>query len=234
MERLTLLLWRRPSLEKKYTATEIAAEMLSIIETTQEYFPEFSTLYIPATRKDKVEGAILSKEWIESLLHKSEHNAALIVKTGYTLSLFTSLDSLCSCSFLLHIGSAHAELTDSILIKFPLYWNWNNSGLVDRLEKLFMELVKIFVPYWGCVANLGLTDKKKYVVDDMPTTLHWLNFISESALKKINPQKLQTILSISNCCMINHNILKTSYYPTTTVEEKAFQNLARLNDILLK
>ena len=89
-------------------------------------------------------------------------------------------------------------------------------------------------PYWGCVANLGLTNEKKYVVDEMPTTLHWLNFFSESALKKIGPKKLQAIHSIPNCRIIDSNIIKTSSYPTTTVEENASHNLARLNSILLR
>jgi len=97
-----------------------------------------------------------------------------------------------------------------------------------------MELVKLFCPYWGCVANLGLTNEKKYVVDEMPTTLHWLNFFSESALKKIGPKKLQAIHSIPNCRIIDSNIIKTSSYPTTTVEENASHNLARLNSILLR
>ena len=153
---------------------------------------------------------------------------------AYTLSLFTSLDSLCSCSFLLHIGSGHTRLTDSVLIKFPLCWNWQNSDVITQIEKLFMELVKLFCPYWGCVANLGLTNEKKYVVDEMPTTLHWLNFFSESALKKIGPKKLQAIHSIPNCRIIDSNIIKTSSYPTTTVEENASHNLARLNSILLR
>lgn len=138
--------------------------MLNIIEITRECIPEFSTLYIPASQKNEVKEAVLSKECIESLLHKSEHNTVLIDKTGYTLSLFTSLDSLCSCSFLLHIGSAHTRLTDSILIKFPLCWNWQNSDITTRLEKLFMELVKLFCPYWGCVANLGLTNEKNMLL----------------------------------------------------------------------
>ena len=234
MERLTLLMWRKPSLEKKHNATDVASEMLNIIEITRECIPEFSTFYIPASKKNGVKEAVLSKECIESLLHKSEHNTVLIDKTGYTLSLFTSLDSLCSCSFLLHIGSGHTRLTDSVLIKFPLCWNWQNSDVITRIEKLFMELVKLFCPYWGCVANLGLTNEKKYVVDEIPTTLHWLNFFSESALKKIGPKKLQAIHSIPNCRIIDSNIIKTSSYPTTTVEENASHNLARLNSILLR
>lgn len=227
-------MWRKPSHAKEYNAPDIASEMLNIIEITLECIPEFSTLYIPASKKDEVKEAVLSKECIEALLHKSEHNSALTDKTGYTLSFFTSLDSLCSCSLLLHIGSAHAQITDSILIKFPLCWNWQNIDVTTRLEKLFMELIRLFCPYWGCVANLGLTNEKRYVVDDMPTSLHWLNFISESALKKIGFQKLQAILSVPNCSMIDCNIIKTSNYPTNTEEEKESHNLEKLNHILLR
>ena len=74
MERLTLLMWRKPSLEKKHNATDVASEMLNIIEITRECIPEFSTFYIPASKKNGVKEAVLSKECIESLLHKSEHN----------------------------------------------------------------------------------------------------------------------------------------------------------------
>lgn len=69
MERLTLLMWRKPSLEKKHNATDVASEMLNIIEITRECIPEFSTFYIPASKKNGVKEAVLSKECIESLLH---------------------------------------------------------------------------------------------------------------------------------------------------------------------
>ena len=61
MERLTLLMWRKPSLEKKHNATDVASEMLNIIEITRECIPEFSTFYIPASKKNGVKEAVLSK-----------------------------------------------------------------------------------------------------------------------------------------------------------------------------
>lgn len=234
MDQLKLLLWRKPNCETPRSAADIAKEMLCIIQTLQKHFPEFSTFYIPASRKERVKETALTQSAIEHLLHKSEPDAALAARVGYVLSLFSSMDELASCSLLICNGSANKKLPDTINIGFPLCWDWRDDERAAFLEHLFKDLIEAFRPFWGCLANLSAVQQERYVVDGMLTTLHWLNYIPEPMLSQIDSRNLPKVLALPDCSLINGTILKTSRYPTISVEERACKHLEMLNSLLLK
>ena len=218
MSRYELLLWRDPSMEE-VPIDDVAAELVRLVKTFQDVFPEFRPLYlyISGNGAHDTYEFVDDKGFIADALSRNEPDRSMAKKKGYTTSVFTEGD-LESISISMNLGCTSKMLRDSIVINFPFTWPHCDEAPLSKLKRLFCNLAMQFHPYWGCVTESELTREKSYMEGDVPQYLHWLNFLSDKLISKMGRHAIRQMKRIEGYEKIQKNIFQIGHAPTALHE----------------
>jgi len=177
----SLILWASP---KKETKEEQVLKIYDILATLIEFGEPFLPNYLPAKRKNECKAFILNYENIEKLLKKSKKYEELDEKLGVgkTIGFFSSFEDYDSSSISITIGNS-GLIGNTIALRFPVNFDFNQAEISDKLTVLFKRLIKIFDPYWGCISSWfncqqygGYYDNNR----NIPNAVFWMNYWGEN------------------------------------------------------
>jgi hypothetical protein len=185
-----MILWAEPKKETKEEQVQKIHDMLSVlIDFGEPFLPN----YLPAKRKRDCKPFVLNYENIEKLLKKSKKYEELDERLGVgkTIGFFSSLNDDESSLISITIGNS-GLVGNSITLKFPTNFDFNQANISDKLSNLFKELIKIFNPYWGCISGWfnceqfgGYYDNNK----GLPNAVFWINYWGENISNMLKVSK---------------------------------------------
>lgn len=114
---------------------------------------------------------------------------------GYSIGFFSSLNSNESCGYDLRVGATENPFTNTFLVRFSINMDIFNEEMSRKIELIFKQAVKIFEPFWGCVVNSRLNATDGYLNNDnsFPKAFHWLNYLSDEMLERLNKKALNAL-----------------------------------------
>jgi len=199
-----LILWARPKKEAKQEQVRKIYEILSVlIEFGEPFLPN----YLPAKRKSECKPFILSYENIEKMLEKIPKYEELDERLGVgkAIGFFSSLEDEKSSRISMNIGHSNSRGNNTIVISFPINFDFEQPNISNRLAELLKELVKIFDPYWGCITswfNSRQFDGYYNHEKGIPNAVFWMNYWGEDITntlkvsKKIKKGKIDKLYEI--------------------------------------
>jgi hypothetical protein len=189
LQTYSMILWAKANQEDFKVTVDKAYRLLSSLK---EYGPELSPNYLPAFRKKEVNQFELGRETLENLLKKgvNKEGERTYPDLGYHVSFFSALNDD-SAGISLTIGMNNPSFTNSFVIHFPPSLNIFDRGISERLIVLFKNCVKIMNPFWGGIVS-SCTLRRYAIIykNNLPTTIHWVNFWGEEIVHRISEAKI--------------------------------------------
>lgn len=195
----TIILWKEADrLGKSFK--EIAEEAYGVMNVFQDYPIELRPNYLCASSLKNAKEFEWGYENFEELLKKrvNREGGRIFEDLGYCVGFFSSKKNRESSGFSLNVGTTNKKFNNSCIINLPVSLDLYNEKKAAMICNLFMKLVEKFGPYWGCVVNKVLyygNGYERYIVDGIPTMVHWLNYWSEDIAVAIGKEKIQQVLS---------------------------------------
>ncbi len=195
----TIILWKKADRPDK-SFKEIAAEAYSVMEIFQDYPVELRPNYLCASSLKKTREFQWSYENFEELLRKNvnREGETIFEDLGYGVGFFSSKTNRESSGFILHVGTKNIKFSNTCIIDLPLSLDLYNREKAAMIYGLFVKLVQKFGPYWGCITNDSLFYERgyeRYMVDGIPTMVHWLNYWPEDIAAAIGKERIRQVLS---------------------------------------
>jgi len=201
IQKYKLVLWLEP---KHMDINKMTNLTFDILQTLRNYGEELMPNYLPAMDKNSIKRFELKKENLTYLIEENMNKEGEIVfyDLGSIISFFTSLIEEDSSNISIKIGVSNTKFNNTLVIDLSTKF----SGIISRredFEKLFKDLVVLFKPFWGCVANARNVESfdYKYWGVEKPITVHWMNYFEEPILDKIGKDK---ILHLNGIEKMNH------------------------------
>lgn len=97
-----------------------------------------------------------------------------------------------------------------------------------------MELcVETFKPFWGCVSNgQNAREYGQYLVDGKPSTVHWINYWSDSICKQIGMKKIKKVCEQNNQISFQDHFFRIKETPLDTTCEDDLRLQKTINSCL--
>ena len=112
-----------------------------------------------------------------------------------------------------------------MIIDLPLGFNLYDKANAELIISLFRKLVRLYIPYWGCVSNIVLARKYgKFLEGSRPTTVHWMNYWSEEIVRAVGMDRIQGFIQGNQGASFDDGVL--------LVKDTAF-DLSKEEDIRL-
>ena len=193
IQRHSIILWRKADREDK-SFEEIARETYNVLNVFQNYPQELRPNYLTAKTKKDTKEFEWNYENFCSTLSKgiNKEGKRVFENLGYLISFFSSMNEEDSCGFEVWTGNKSEKFHNTLIINLPLSMNLYDEKTAKKIISLFETLVQTYAPYWGCISNKVLSRKYgKYLVGNLPTTIHWLNYWSEDIIQAIGVKNIQ-------------------------------------------
>lgn len=189
MEKHTLLFWSPPSSE---TFDILANKGYQIISALKKFGTELHPNYLSANKKSEATKFDFSREMLEESLRKSVNKEGKeeFPHLGYGMQFFSSLNESESSSISIRIGNTNPRFKNTVVIGLSQEFDVMNTS--DRLTTLFTELIEVLHPFWGAIVNDKNSNRYEgFWKNNMPTTVHWLNFFGSDLVNRIGAKKIQ-------------------------------------------
>ena len=184
----SIILWRNPVGLPHEEAVSMTEKTFRCLE---EYNPDPAPQYLTAWSKKNAKSFDRSREAIEELFRKEQKRANWPeTNTGFTCSMFSSMDDSKALGAMFTWGTRYSALTDCVILDFPIRFlevYYKSSSF----KKLFCDLVTYIQPHFAFVSN-GLNNQiSDHLWLGKPTCVHWMNYYSKELLSDVNIQKAQ-------------------------------------------
>ena len=152
---------------------------------------------------------------------------------GYNVSFFSSLKNDESASISLSIGIRNTQFVNTCIIKLPVNLEIFQEDIYNEVSALFSECVKTFRPFWGCVSNdRNARSFGPFLKANKPSTVHWMNYWSESICNQISEHRIKKVLGKNNKSLYRDNIFKVRDNPLDITCEEDMQLQRTINSLL--
>lgn len=192
----SLILWRKPEKES-VTFEEVAKRAYQTISVFMELQPNYRPNYAKVGKKRDAKLFEWNYDNFCDYLNKKARKTSqqMFKDLGYTCGFFSSLNSGESCGYSLSVGITNKMFVNSFVVEFSTSMDYFNGEVSAKIEELFRRSVKTFNPYWGCVVNMGMKECDNFLTadDSSPNEIHWLNYMSNSMLKNLNPKGIKRL-----------------------------------------
>lgn len=188
-----MLIWSPPGVE---TFEEVVVKGYKVINALQSFGEEVSPSYVPAARKSQTISFDYSLSTFENLVRRgiNKEGKTEFPDLGYTVNFFSSLDDDKSAGISMKLGNSNPKFSNTLVISLPFELEMNSNDVTTRLKTLFVSLIEILNPYWGAVVNAKNANRYDgYWKDNVPTTVHWLNFFGADIVKKIGMKRIEKV-----------------------------------------
>lgn len=225
-------MWAKPRVE---SLDNIVKRVYKVLEALKEYGSEFAPNYLPARRKRDVTAFSLEEQSIRELLRKNTNKEGNkeFPDLGCTIGFFSSMDDDESCDISMTVGVSNQKFNNALVIHFPLTFSINKQNVIE-LEELFKNIIRIFEPYWACIANnknIKMFDGK-YWIYDKPSTMHWLNYFGGDVAQKLGIQKIKEGNFASLEEVLDGYVLKLQDEPLNVGDKSHMERQRKMNEHL--
>lgn len=197
VQRHSIVLWKKAE-KKDKSFDEISKNAYDVLKLFQDYPYELRPNYLPAPAKEDIQEIDWSYSNFKELLKQgiNKEGRTVFDDLGYSVSFFSSLDEECSTLFSMTVGSKFEKLYNVLTVNLSPSLNLYDPNTATMISDLFARLVHVYEPFWGCVSNRTLSRKYgKFLEGNLPTTVHWINYWSESTAYSVGIDKIQKALS---------------------------------------
>lgn len=187
-----MVFWRKPESENT-SFDEIAEKAYKAVSVFQKMPEKYRpTFPVGKNKKDTVFEELTYEKFYNELRKNINQADGVIYKDlGYRIKLFTSFDSSTCCVYSFGIGKTNQKFINAFVVEFALDLDYFNPDISNLLSNIFVEVVKIFKPFWACAVNSLLPVEQLYLTEDnhKPTALHWLNYFSPKMTNNLGGEK---------------------------------------------
>lgn len=233
-QRHSIILWKKAE-EKDRGFEEIARETYEVLGLFQCYPQELRPNYLTGKTEKDIKEFDWNYENFRDVLKKgvNKEGKSIFEDLGYSISFFSSLNGQDSCGFEVVAGNKNERFYNVLIINLPLSLNLYDAKRAGMITGLFEKLVRLYLPYWGCVSNKALSRKyKKFLEGDVPTTVHWVNYWSEHIVGIIGREKIESLVG-NNTVSFNGGILTIKGTALDVEKEHDVALHAKVHDRLL-
>ena len=209
IQRHSIVLWRKPEKEDR-SFEEISKEAFEVMDLFQSYPQELRPNYLPAWRKEDVKEFEWNYDNFRELLKNgvSKEGDRVFLDLGYSIYLFSSLDDEKAGSIWLDTGITSDKFVNSLIVDLPVSYNLYQKETADMISGLFVKLVQIYKPFFGCISNSVLSRKYgKYLEGNLPTSVHWMNYWTEDIIHAVGMDKIQNLVDNNPTVSFENGIL---------------------------
>ena len=207
----TLILWRKTE-RKDITFEEIAKRAYETIllfkALDSKYQPNYAKV---SSKKDAKLFDWNYNNFYNYLKSNVNHEGKKeFIELGYTCGFFSSLNSNESCGYNLHVGTTENPFINTFIVQFSMNMEIFDEKISKKIESIFRQAVNKFEPFWGCVVNSLLNETEGYLNEDdsFPKAFHWLNYLSDEMLKKLDKKALSLLVKKYDQIEYDGNIIK--------------------------
>lgn len=196
IQRHSIILWKKAEEENKIFE-EISAEAYEVFKLFHNYPQKLRPNYSTAKTKKNIRRFDWNYENFSNELKKgiNKEGKNTFENLGYSISFFSSMDEEDSCTFQMRAGNKNEKFFNTLIVNLPLSLNLYDEKMAGKISNLFEKLVQAYMPYWGCVSNKVLSRKYgQYLEENLPTTIHWINYWSEDITSAIGMEKIHKII----------------------------------------
>ncbi|MBQ2802854.1 MAG: hypothetical protein IJF07_03040 [Lachnospiraceae bacterium] len=209
VQRHSIILWRKAEkMEKSFE--QISKEAFEVLNIFQEYSQELRPNYLTAKTKKQVKEFDWNyKNFSEQLKTGiNKENDRIFKELGYSISFFSSMDEKNSSAFSMTVGNKCAPFYNVLVVDLPLSYDLYNTKKANIISELFKKLIQAYKPFWGCISNKALSRKYgKFLEGNLPTTIHWINYWSESIVNTITMEKIEKLIDENSMISFQNGIL---------------------------
>lgn len=196
LQRHSIILWKKSEkMDKSFE--EISNEAYKVLDLFQDMPRELRPNYLTANTKKDIKEFDWNFENFSNILRAgiSKEGKNIFESLGYSISFFSSFDEEKTCAFSLIAGNKSKKTHNALIIDLPLVFNLYDKANAELIVSLFRELVRLYIPYWGCVSNKVLARKYgKFLEGSRPTTVHWMNYWSEEVVRAVGIDRIQGLI----------------------------------------
>ena len=237
MERYTILLWKKP-LSSDTQFSEIVqntVDTLSIFyDLPEQYRPNFYT----SDRKSSAKPFVLSCDEIASYLRKNvlKVNYKECPELGVSLGLFSSMKDDSAFGYLMRVGVKDTSygLLNTLVVNIALDYKMYDEESARLIVTLFEKSVAVFKPFWGAIVNnCAYNDNEPYMVNGLPTNVHWMNYWSDDIIDRIGFRKIKKAKKKFEQFDFDNGIIKMQKLPLQAKKEDDMRYQREVEDLLL-
>lgn len=235
MGRHTIILWKKP-LSSDTQFSEIVqntVDTLSIFyDLPEQYRPNFYTSY----RKSSAKPFVLSCDEIASYLRKNvlKVNYKECPELGVSLGLFSSMKDDSAFGYHMRVGVKDTKYINSLIVNIALDYNMYDEESARLIETLFEKSVAVFKPFWGAIVNnCAYNDNEPYMVNGLPTNVHWMNYWSDDIINSIGLRKIKIAIKKFEQFDFDNGIIKMQKFPLQAKKEDDMRYQREVEDLLL-
>lgn len=189
----SMLFWSKPSDTSIETKISIVFSALSV-------FSKMGCDYTPQYITAKCKSSACRLEWTlagftaELLKNRINKGNPLLDELGYSASFYSSPDNGQTIGFKVSLGNQSPQFYDVVSVSFPSDL-CQSDIFIKRVPIVFAECANILQPYWGGVTELQFLRRYgPYIVNGIPSSVHWLNMWSESVQTLIGKRRIAEVL----------------------------------------
>ncbi len=189
IQKHSFILWAKPIQEDfEITVNKVYQLLLAL----RDFGPELSPKYKTVRRKKDARPFIISREALAEII-KKKIDSSDMKDLGCHFGFFSSLNDNAAAGIGLSVGICYPKFNNCFSVNLPLSLPIYESAEVDeKLIETFKQCIIIFDPFWACISNHVNTSRYSgYFQDELPTTLHWVNYLDKDIVEKIGEEKLK-------------------------------------------
>jgi hypothetical protein len=102
------------------------------------------------------------------------------------------------------------------------------------IETLFEKSVAVFKPFWGAIVNnCAYNDNEPYMVNGLPTNVHWMNYWSDDIINSIGLRKIKIAIKKFEQFDFDNGIIKLKSLPINADNVHELEYQAEIKKLLL-
>ncbi len=231
----TIILWKKP-LSSDTQFTEIVrntVDTLSIFyDLPEQYRPNFYT----SNRKSSAKPFVLSCDEIASYLQRKvlKVNYKECPELGVSLGLFSSMKDDSAFGYLMRVGVKDTKYINSLIVNIALDYKMYDEESARLIETLFEKSVAVFKPFWGAIVNnCAYNSDEHFMVNGLPTNVHWMNYWSDDIIDRIGFRKIKKAKKKFEQFDFENGIIKLQGLPINANNLHELEYQAEIEKLLL-
>lgn len=209
IQRHSIILWKKAETSNK-KFEDISKEMYEALNIFRKYPQELRPNYLVAKSPKNIERFDWNYENFRDVLKIgiNREGKRVFEDLGYSISFFSSMNEKESCAFRVKAGNKNENFYNTLVVELPVAINLFDIDVAREISKLFNELVQVYMPFWGCISNKVISRRyEKFLLGEIPTTVHWMNYWSEGIVYSIGMEKIQKVIDENIDVTFENNVL---------------------------
>lgn len=202
MERYKMVFWSKEIIDSLELQANQIYKILDAFNQVEYLKPK----YLTAKSKKEAKQFELTLENIKKIVEREDKKDDL----GAVISFFSSKDDSISSGITISTGVKHPKFNNTIVVNLTLDKEGLISEKLDELEKVFLKIIQIFHPFYGCFcsnANKEIFNGRYYdSCNKKPIAIFDLNFWEEECYNRLVINKIKKevykCMCIENGCFI--------------------------------